>query len=373
MAIGLSSMIGGVITVVSSFVGRDLGMTNAEITWLSAAPSLAAGSFLLFFGKLADLFGRRSMFIGSLGLFSVLALGAGFARKPIQLDVICGFVGLMTAGAVPSAQGMLGSIYEKPSRRKNAAFACFSSGNPLGYVFGMLSGGIASQIFSWRAAFWFLALTYFLFTIVAVFTIPKDEAPMQKLDKETVKRFDLLGVFLTIAGTGSFSAALSLGSDAPHGWKTSYVLALLIIGFVLMVGFVLWEIYYDTPLISMTIFRDRNFSLLLAILLLGFLAFNATAFWLSLYFQRVYHASSIMTAVYLLPMAVAGTMVNIVAGAVLHRVSNKLLMGIATSSYVVAYLLFALNKTSWPYWACLFTGQIFMVVGVDLQFNVVNM
>jgi hypothetical protein len=72
-------------------------------------------------------------------------------------------------------------------------------------------------------------------------------------------------------------------------------------------------------------------------------------------------------------MAVAGTLVNVVAGAVLHRVSNKLLMGIAASSYTLAYLLYAINKTSWPYWACLFTGQIFSVVGVDLQFNVVNM
>jgi hypothetical protein len=169
MAIGLSSMTAGVITVISSFVGRDLGMTNAEITWLAAAVSLAAGSFLLFFGKLADLFGRRSMFIGSLFLFSVLALGAGFAKRPIQLDVICGFIGLMSAGAVPPAQGMLGAIYEVPSRRKNAAFACFSSGNPLGFVFGMLSGGIASQVFSWRASFWFLALVYVSLLVISNF------------------------------------------------------------------------------------------------------------------------------------------------------------------------------------------------------------
>jgi MFS family permease len=101
---------------------------------------------------------RFVRFITSLFLFSVLALGAGFAHKPIQLDVICGFMGLMSACAVPSAQGMLGATYEVPSRRKNAAFACFSSGNPLGFVFGMLSAGIASQIFGWRAVFWFLAL-----------------------------------------------------------------------------------------------------------------------------------------------------------------------------------------------------------------------
>lgn len=268
---------------------------------------------------------------------------------------------------------MLGTIYEYPSKRKNAAFACFSSGNPLGFVFGMLSAGIASQIFSWRASFWFLAIVYFLFTILAAFTIPKDVTEKSPLNIDTFKRFDLLGVFLTIAGTGTFSAGLSLAGDAPHGWRTSYVIALLVIGVLSMVAFVFWELHYPTPLLDLRIFRNRDFSLLLSILLLGFLAFNSASFWVSLYFQRVYHATSIMTAVYLLPMAVAGTLVNVVAGIVLHRVSNKLLMGIATCSFTLAYLLFALNKTSFPYWAMLFTGQIFSVVGVDLEFNVVNM
>ncbi|KIV99075.1 uncharacterized protein PV09_09182 [Verruconis gallopava] len=373
MAIALSSMTAGVVSVITSFVGRDLNMTNAEITWISAASSLAAGSFLLFFGKLADLFGRRSMFVVSLFTFSILALGAGFARKPVQLDVLCGFIGLMSAGAVPSAQGMLSTAYDQPSRRKNAAFACFSSGNPLGFVFGMLSGGIASQIFSWRASFWFLALVYCLFTVIAAFTIPRDTVPRQPFNTHTLGRFDLLGVLLTIVGTGTFSAALSLGSQVANGWKTGYVIALLVVGVICMVSFVIWELYCPTPLLDMHIFRDRNFSLLLAILLLGFMSFSSSAFWLSLYIQRVYRTSSIMTAVYLLPMAIAGLMVNVVAGAVMHRISNKLLMGIAASAFTLAYLLFALNATRYPFWAMLFLGQVFSVVGVDLQFNVVNM
>jgi hypothetical protein len=214
---------------------------------------------------------------------------------------------------------------------------------------------------------------YLVFTIVAFFTIPQDDTKKQPFNVETFKQFDLVGVLLSIAGIGTFSAALSMGSDAPHGWRTSYVIVLLVIGVLCTIAFLLWEQYYPTPLLNLMIFHDRNFSLLLAILLLGFVSFTPAGFFLSLYFQRVYHTSSIMTAVYLLPMAVAGLLVNIVAGAILHRVSNKLLMGIAALSYTLAYLLFALNKTSYPYWAMLFTGQIFTVIGVDLQFNVVNM
>lgn len=81
--------------------------------------SLTAGSLLLFFGSVADLFGRKSMFIGSMLLFSVFCLGAGFSRSGITLDILCGVLGIFSASAVPPAQGMLGTVYEKPSPRKN--------------------------------------------------------------------------------------------------------------------------------------------------------------------------------------------------------------------------------------------------------------
>ena len=81
------------------------------------------------------------MFVGSLFLFAVFALAAGFAKTPISLDVLTGIMGLFSASAVPPASGILGAAYERPSKRKNAAFACFSAGNPLGYVFGTIFGG----------------------------------------------------------------------------------------------------------------------------------------------------------------------------------------------------------------------------------------
>jgi MFS family permease len=170
-------------------------------------------------------------------------------------------MGLMSAAAVPPAQGMLGVIYDTPSKRKNAAFACFSAGNPLGFVFGMIASGIASKLFSWRASFWLLAIIYVGFAVIAFFIVPNDTAEKEAPSIEVLKRFDVVGTILAIAGTGMFSAALSLGSDALSGWKTGYVLALLIVGLLCLIAFVFWELYFDHPLIPMGIFRDRNFSL----------------------------------------------------------------------------------------------------------------
>src|SRR6201996_9114666 len=208
MAVGISSMSTGIVTVNSSFIGKELEMSTAEIIWLSAATSLSSGSFLLLFARIAVNFGRRRMFISSLFLFSVLCLGAGFANRGVTLDIINGFMGLMSAAAVPPAQGMLAVIYDVPSERKNAVFACFSAGNPLGFVFGLISGGIVSQIFNWRAGFWWLAIVFFVLTIVAIFVLPKDDTPREKISKDTLRRFDLLGSLLAIAGTGLFAAAL---------------------------------------------------------------------------------------------------------------------------------------------------------------------
>lgn len=335
--------------------------------------SLSGGAFLLFFGKIADLFGRKSLIVGSLFLFSVFALVAGFSKTAISLDVLNGVMGLVTASAVPAAQGILGVIYEKPSKRKNYAFACFSAGNPLGFVFGTIFSGIASNIFNWRASFFLLAIIYLVFSTIAIWTVPKDFTAKQPLTLETLKRFDLVGTALTIGGIGMFCAALSSGDTASQGWKTYYILVLLIVGVLLIIAFVIWENYVKYPLIPMGIWKDKNFSLVMSTLLLGFMAFPIAAFFISLYFQDVWHMSALMTAVHLLPMAIMGILVNIFAAVVLHRISNKVLMIVGASAYTIAFMLFALNRQHNSYWPFCFVGLTLAVVGADLEFNVANM
>jgi MFS family permease len=163
---------------------------------------------LLFFGSIADLFGRKTLFIGSMFLFSVFCLAAGFSQSGMTLDILCGVLGIFSASAVPPAQGMLGTIYVRPSPRKNKAFGCFSAGNPLGFVFGTILAGLFTQLFNWRAGFFLLAIVYLCASIVAIFTVPKDTMPKQKWDSETLKRLDLPGTGMTVLGIGMFCAAL---------------------------------------------------------------------------------------------------------------------------------------------------------------------
>lgn len=208
MAIAGNSLLVGSLTIITNKIGEDLRMNQAQLTWLIASSSLSCGAFLLFFGRFADLFGRKVLFVSSLFLFAMFCLAAGFAKSGLTLDVLNGLIGLTSASAVPPAVGSLGITYAHPSKRKNYAFACFSAGNPLGYVFGTIASGIATQSFNWRASFFFLAIVYLIVAAVAYFTVPTDDTKKLPLSLETLKRFDPVGVLLTVAGIGMFTASL---------------------------------------------------------------------------------------------------------------------------------------------------------------------
>ncbi len=102
------------------------------------------------------------------------------------------------------------------------------------------------------------------------------------------------------------------------------------------------------------------------------MSFTTGAFWLSLYMQNVLGFSALQVAIHLLPQAIAGITVNVVAGLILHRVSNKLLAGIGALAYLCSSVLLATMKKDSSYWAFIFPSLLLSVIGADLQFNVAN-
>ncbi|KAK8029250.1 hypothetical protein PG991_006306 [Apiospora marii] len=355
MSIAMPSFLQGSILIVSPDMRADLGMATSQLTWVVAASSLTSGSFLLFFGKVADLFGRRAILLVSLFLFALLALATGFARDPLALIVLNAVMGLASASVIPSAQGILGSLYERPGRRKNYAFACFSSGNHLGFAVSAVFSGAASRVAGWAASFWLLAIIYAAVAVVACFTVPPDDSEKLPFNVESLRQFDFVGVTLAICGIGLLTAGISVGPDSPQGWSTPYIIAFLALGPLLLVAFVWWETRFSYPLMPMGVWRDKEFSLLLAILLLGFLSFPALFFFGALYLQEVFGYSPLVAAVCLIPAAVSGVVVN----------------ALPVSPF--PFLLVAVQRSGASYWAFTFPAFVIVVFGTDFEFNVVNM
>ncbi|OQE13654.1 hypothetical protein PENFLA_c045G01055 [Penicillium flavigenum] len=372
IAFAQESFFTGLTVGLTAVIGRDLDMSIAEITWISAGCSLTSGAFLLMFGRIADNCGRKKLFLFGMVGFTFAVLAASFASSPIYLNVFSGVIGLFSSSVVPPAIGKLGAVYETPSVRKNRAFACFSAGAPLGYVGGMVISGIAADISTWQTSFRALAVVYAIFTIVGAWAFPPDERNNVPLSIESLRRFDVLGTVLIIVGFASLTSSLSLAADAPHGWSTGYVIALLCVGSALLVCFVWWESRAQFPIMPLGIWQDRTFSAVVTVQCLGEMGFSAATFWLSLLLQNVRKDSAIKIALELLPMVIGGIAVNIVCAFVLHKVSNRVLMGIGTVAYTVAFLILSFLREEAPYWAYIFPSLILMVIGMDIQYNVTN-
>ncbi|KAL2818300.1 major facilitator superfamily-domain-containing protein [Aspergillus granulosus] len=394
-AFAQSTIFSGMATVMTDTIGRDLNM-DSQVVWITSACLLTNGAFVLPLGTLSDLVGRKPLALTAMILTTLATLACGFAPDGPSLIIFTALMGLFSAAAITPAVGQLGAVYSEISRRRNRAFACFSAGNPLGFVVGTFIAGVVLEITKragvlgseegaggWRVCFWVFCVLTAGFGVLVAWTVPRDEVVFPPgpgtataggvSGWEILKRFDLVGAVLVTAGVSALSAGLTLTGTAPQGWGTPYVIVLIVGGVILLGVFIFWQSRYKFPLMPLYMWKDRNFSLVITLLSTGNAAFTCSSFWLCLYLQRSQRLSALWIAVYLLPQNVNGLIVNFICSLILHRVSHRVLMGVGAVAYLAAFLLLALiQPIRYYYWAFIFPSLLLAVVGADLQFNVAN-
>ncbi|KAI0636359.1 efflux transporter [Trametes polyzona] len=362
-------------------IGRDLDIVEYKLQWITNAYSLSSGCLLLFFGRMADLYGRKRCFLCGCAWMGIFALGCGFAQNEATLDVLRGIQGLGAAAALPACLGILAHTFP-PSLIRSVAFATFAAGAPVGGALGSAIGGVLTQLTaqSWRSMFWFLTGLAALCLIGGAFSVDRDK-PYELDDR----RIDWLGAFLATTGLTLIVFVLSDGSIAPEGWKTGYIIALLVVGVFLMVLFVLWERYLEglqdkssaqhqwwtpPPLMNVSIWTRASGKLgvMLIIAFLQYGGFQCFSFWIQLYYQNYVGLSPILTMVRLIPMFVTGCLCNLLVALVVGRISLMILIVIGTTLTGVANLLFAVIDPDAPYWAFGFPAAILAVFGADFVF-----
>jgi MFS family permease len=161
---------------------------------------------MLFFGKTADLFGRKVQLLSGMAFLALVSLVISFAPNSMAVNVLCGFLGLGTAVIAPSSVGILISVYPE-GRRRNKAMGALSAGNPVGFILGSVSSGVATKYFSWRASFIVISIFFFVMTIVSFWTVPRIRRTGNT--RTMIRQFDYLGTMLTITGMASVTSALT--------------------------------------------------------------------------------------------------------------------------------------------------------------------
>ena len=346
-----------IVNVALPSIELDLGFSQENLQWVISSYALVFGGFLLLGGRLADILGRRRIFIAGLIVFSLGSLLCGLAWSDESLVAARALQGLGAAAITPSALSILTTTFSE-GRERNIALGAWGAVGGFGAAAGVLLGGILTDLLSWEWIF-FVNVPVGLAALVLspVLLVESRDARGQS--------HDVPGAMLITSALVLLVLGITQGQS--WGWTSSQTIAVFAASAALHGAFLLWERRQRDPLVPLSIFvRLRT---LTAANVAGFImgtAMFSMFLMLTLYMQQVLGFSPLETGVGYL--AVAGTAViwaNVAAAAV-NRVGVKPALILGMSLLTAGLLYFTQVSVDGSYWTDLFPG--FLIIGLAIPF-----
>ncbi|MFJ9317006.1 MFS transporter [Pimelobacter simplex] len=298
-----------ILNVALPHIGRELGFATADLQWIVTAFALCAAGFTLFFGRVADLFGRRRLFLAGMVLLGVSSLAGGLAGEPALLIGARIGQGLATAMVTPAALALLTTIFpEGPARAR--ALGLNGALMAAGFTTGAVLGGVLTGVVSWRWAF-------FVNVAVAVVVVAVGPAVLRATPAGRRPRLDAPGaVTVTLA-----LVALVLGIDGAgrSGWTDAAAWGPLLAAVALLVVFGTVEARVAEPLVPPALLRRRAVTWANLAGLLAFATETSLVFLLTLYLQETLGFSAVTAGLVLAVLGVGTVLGGLLAPRVIAR------------------------------------------------------
>jgi EmrB/QacA subfamily drug resistance transporter len=320
-----------IVNVALPSIQSDLGFSDATIQWVVSAYAIFFGGVLLLGGRLADLFGRRRLFMGGLALFAVTSLLCGLAWSEGSLIVFRALQGLGGALMAPAALALLMTTFAE-GRERNLALGIYGAASGSGAAAGVLLGGILTSYLHWSWIF-------FINVPVAVAAIALAPVLLKESRANLDHRhFDILGAASITSGLMLLVYALTRATT--DGWGAPLTVGLLVAAAALISSFVLIEHRSPQPLLPLRIFKLPTLGAAnVVMLLVGAVTFSEF-FVLTLYVQDVLHYSPVQSGVAFVAFALAVVVASNLSQFVIGRVGIRAVLtaGLLLSAVSVAWL-----------------------------------
>jgi EmrB/QacA subfamily drug resistance transporter len=313
-----------IVNVALATIKNDLHFSQASLQWVVTAYAIVFGGFLLLGGRLADLLGRRRVFLAGIAVFTLGSVLSGLAWSAGSLVVFRGLQGLGGALFAPAGLSLLMTIF-RDGRERNFALGLWGAASGAGGAVGVLLGGVSTSYLSWPWIF-YVNLPVGL-ALVALG--PRFLTESRGLVAE--RHFDVAGAISITSSLMVLVFALTRATQ--HGWGSASTIALLAMFVVLAAAFVAIERRAESPLVPFEVFRGTTLApgtLITAIIAsIGFSQF----FLLTLYLQQVLHYSAARTGLAFVAIALSV--------AVTSNVAQRLVTILGPRRVVAAGLLLA--------------------------------
>ncbi len=348
-----------IVNVALPSIQTDLKFSQENLQWVVSAYALLFGGFLLLGGRVADLLGRRRLFVAGLVVFTGASLLSGLAWSEGSLIGARALQGLGAAMITPAALSILTTTFAE-GKERNAALGAWGAVGAFGAVAGVLLGGVLTDALSW-------AWIFFVNVPVGVLGLVLAPLLLTESRDARVKSFDVPGGVLVTGGLVTLVYAITQANN--NGWGSSSTIGLFAGSAVLLAAFVGWERRAPDPLVPFSFFRLRTVvGANIAGLILGTAIF-AMFLMLTLYMQEVLHYSAMKTGVAYL--AVAGTAIfwSALAAQLVTRVGVKPVLVAGMTALSAGLLYFTQVSVGGSYVGDLLPG--FLLIGVGLGFSFV--
>ncbi|MCC3774554.1 MFS transporter [Streptomyces sp. UNOB3_S3] len=320
-----------ILNVALPVLGDDLGMGQADLQWAVTAFALPSGGFLLFFGRIADLYGRRKLFLAGLVLFTLASALATVAWDPAAFLTGRALQGLGAAVLVPTGMSLLTTTFTEGPRRERA-LGISGTLMSLGFTIGMVLGGVMTDSLGWRSTMGLLAVA----GVGILLAAPGLLTESRRADRP---RLDLPGA-VTVTG-GLLALIYALSTAAQRGFGGADVVTALVAGAVLLVAFVVVESRAAEPLVSLPMLRRRTVAWGNLAGLTTFAMMSSVIFLLTLYLQEVLGLSAVRTGLIFGVTGVAAALAGMTAPRVIARFGARatLVTGLLVQAVCTAALL----------------------------------
>lgn len=350
-----------IVNVALPSIAKDLNFTPGDLQWVITAYTLTFGGFLLLGGRMADLYGRRKIFISAVTAFGLASLLCGIAQTDTQLILARALQGLAGAIMSPAALSIVLTEF-KEGKERNRAMGVWAGVSAGGAAVGVLLGGILTQYLNWRWNFFVNVPVGIIVVLAATRLLP------HHIGEENEKlKLDLPGA--TLATLGLMSLVYGLSRAPSQGWDSSNVWGFIAAGVGLFLAFLWNEKRTAQPLMPLSLFKIR--SVLGANL--AFLAIACTLFsmffFVTLYVQTVLGYSPVKSGVSFLPVTFIIGITSAFVANLVGKIGYKPPM--VLGPLVLAIGLFIMSITmevGGDYWHNVFPGLAVCALGMGLTF-----
>lgn len=348
-----------IVNVALPTIGDALHFSESNLPWVVNAYVLTFGGFLLLGGRLADLLGRRRVFMAGLILFAFASLAGGLATNSGQLIVARAVQGLGAAILSPAALSIVATTF-KDGAERNKALGIWGAVAGSGGAAGVLLGGVLTEGLGWEWVLWVNVPIGLIAAAIAPSLIAESRA-----ENET-RHFDVAGAFTVTAGLSLLVYALVDAENA--GWGSTRTIGLLAVAVLLLLAFVFVERRSRAPLVPFSIFRIRTITGANVVGILTGASLFSMFFFISLYMQQVLGYSPIRAGLSYLPLAVSIIISAGIASQLVTKVGFKPILAAGMGLIAAGLLWFSQISVDGSFASDILGPSLLAAVGLGFAF-----